>query len=131
MIKFCQSRLQAIKYAVEGWWYVISTQKNTRIHAAASITVIALGFWLRISVQDWAIIILTIALVWVVEIINTSLEVLTDLLSPQQNQLAKISKDVSAAAVLISAVTSIVIGLLILGPPLLTKLQSLGLIFNK
>jgi diacylglycerol kinase len=129
MIKFSRSRLQSIRFALEGWWYVISTQRNTWIHSVASIAVIAIGFWLKLSFQEWAVIILAIALVWVVEIINTSLEVLIDLISPQHSELAKISKDVSAAAVLISAVSSVIIGLLILGPPLYSKLQLLANLF--
>jgi len=62
-----------------------------------------------------------------VEVINTAIEALTDLVSPNYSQLAKISKDVSAAAVLIAAAASVIIGLLILGPPLLSKIQSLNL----
>jgi len=120
---FFRSRLHSIKFAIEGWWYVITTQKNTWVHAVVSFLVIALGFWLRLSLVDWAVIILTIAFVWVVEAINTALEVLIDLLSPEYSQLAKVSKDVSAAAVLIAAGASVVIGLLILGPPLVNKLR--------
>ena len=123
MIKFFRSRLHSIKFAIEGWWYVITTQKNTWVHSVVSILVIAMGFWLRLSLVNWAVIVLTIAFVWVVEAINTALEVLTDLLSPEYSHLAKASKDVSAAAVLIAAAASVVIGLLILGPPLVNKLR--------
>ena len=123
MIKFIRTRLHSMKYAVEGWWYLITTQKNTWVHAVVSIIVITMGFWFRLSTGDWAIIILTIAFVWVVEAINTALEVLTDLLSPEYNQLAKVSKDVSAAAVLIAAAASVLIGFLVLGPPLLIKIR--------
>jgi diacylglycerol kinase len=124
MTGFFRSRARAIGYALEGWWYVLRTQKNTWVHAIASVAVILLGFWLRLSPQEWSIIILTIALVWIVEAINTALEALTDLVSPGHSQLAKVSKDVSAAAVLIAAGTSVIVGMLILGPPLLEKLQS-------
>jgi len=127
MIKFIYTRTKAIQYALEGWWYVIHTQKNIWVHALASVAVILLGAWLCLSRTDWAIIILTIALVWIVEVINTAIEALTDLVSPNYSQLAKISKDVSAAAVLIAAAASVIIGLLILGPPLLSKIQSLNL----
>ena len=125
MTHFLSSRVRAIRFAIEGWLYVIRTQQNAWIHTLASICVIAMGFWLQLSKQDWAILILTIAMVWIVEFINTSVEVLTDLASPQRNSLAKVTKDVSAAAVLIAAAASVIIGVLILGPPLLEKIQAL------
>lgn len=71
---------------------------------------------------DWAVLLLTIALVWTAEFINTALEAVVDLASPQQHPLAKVGKDVGAAAVLIAALTSILVGLLVLGPPLWEKL---------
>ncbi|MBL7162219.1 MAG: diacylglycerol kinase family protein [Anaerolineales bacterium] len=123
MISFLGSRLRAIAYALEGWWHVLRTQRNTWVHASLSIAVIILGFWLRLSPQDWAIIILTMALVWAAEFFNTALEALTDLIQPEEHELAKVSKDVSAAAVLITAAASVLIGLLILGPPLWEKVR--------
>jgi diacylglycerol kinase len=123
MVNFLNERVKAIRFAIQGWWYVIRTQRNTWIHALASIGVIFIGLWLQITRQDWAILVLTIAIVWMAEMFNTAVEVITDLASPQQNHLAKISKDVSAAAVLITASASIVIGLLVLGPPLLEKIR--------
>ena len=64
------------------------------------------------------IIILTIAIVWMAEFINTALEAIVDMTMPEKNQLAKVAKDVSAAAVLIGACAAVLIGFLILGPPL-------------
>ena len=125
MFEFCLSRIKAIRYALEGWLHVLHTQKNSWVHAFASLAVILMGFWLHISPQDWSILILTIALVWMAEFINTAIETMTDLISPEKNQLAKISKDVSAAAVLIAAGASIIVGLLILGPPLLGVIRNL------
>lgn len=90
----------------------------------ASLGVVAAGLWLGLPRQDWAIIILTIAMVWMAEFLNTALEALNDLVSPDQNHLAKISKDVGAAAVLIAASAALVIGVLILGPPLWYKIQT-------
>ena len=123
MNTFLRSRFRAIAYAVEGWWHVLRTQRNTWVYSCLSIAVIVLGLWLRLSPVDWAIIILTITIVWAAEFFNTSLEALTDLVQPETDPLAKISKDVSAAAVLITAIASILIGLLILGPPLLDKIR--------
>lgn len=117
-MSFIKLRLQAIRYALAGWWYVLRTQRNTWVHAAITTAVILLGLWLHLPRQDWAILLLTIALVWAAEFFNTSLEALADLVHPEVHPLVKISKDVSAAAVLITAASAVVIGLLILGPPL-------------
>ncbi len=127
MLPFLQSRLAAFRYAFAGWWHVIRTQRNAWIHAVISLAVIGLSFWLRLSAHDWAVIMLAIALVWIAEFLNTALEAVVDLTSPQQNHLAKVGKDVGAAAVLIAAATSIIIGLLILGPPLWAILRRMFL----
>jgi diacylglycerol kinase len=73
------------------------------------------------------VIVIAIALVWTSEFLNTALEAVVDLASPERHYLAKVCKDVGAAAVLIAAITAVLIGLLILGPPLLEKL---GPLFN-
>ena len=125
MTHFFRTRFKAIGYAIEGWWHVIRTQKNAWIHTLLSGGVILVGFWLELPRHDWAIIFLTIAMVWMAEFLNTALEALTDLISPEHNHLAKISKDVGAAAVLIAAGASIIIGLLILGPPFWQKIRVL------
>ena len=122
MKQFFNSRLKAIRYALSGWWHVIRTQRNAWIHALASLLVIVFGIWLHISRLEWAILILTIATVWAAEFFNTAVETMTDMISPDFHQLAKISKDVSAAAVLITAIASIIIGILIFADPLLLKL---------
>ena len=120
--EFFVSRGRSFKNAFEGWWYVIRTQRNAWIHALISILVVLVAFWLHLSLCDWAVLLLTIALVWTAEFINTALEVVVDLASPQQHPLAKLGKDVGAAAVLITSLAAILVGLLILGPPLLDKL---------
>jgi diacylglycerol kinase len=81
--------------------------------------------WLEINVQDWTILILTIGTVWTAEFINTSLEAVVDLASPIKHPLAKVGKDVGAAAVLIASISATIIGGLILGPPLIEKLKLL------
>lgn len=80
---------------------------------------------MRLPMRDWAVLLLTITMVWTAEFINTALEAVVDLASPQHHPLAKVGKDVGAAAVLITALTSILIGLLILGPPIWEKLKVL------
>jgi diacylglycerol kinase (ATP) len=125
MPKYFRSRLLSFRYAFAGWWYVIRTQRNAWIHAVASAMVVVLGFWLRLSAHDWAVIVLAIGMVWTSEFLNTALEAVVDLASPQQHHLARVGKDVGAAAVLITAISSALIGLLIMGPPLWQRLRAL------
>lgn len=127
MKEFLRSRLLSFRYAFAGWWHVIRTQRNAWIHAVVSVAVILICLWLRLPPRDWAVIFIAIAMVWTAEFINTALEAIVDLASPQQNQLAQVGKDVGAAAVLIAALASALIGLLIIGPPLWAVLaQILG-----
>ena len=103
---------------------MLRTQRNAWIHACATLAVTALGLWLRLGPLEWAVIILVIGSVWMAEFVNTALEAVVDLASPDLHPLAKVGKDVAAAAVLVSAVTSVLVGLLILGPPLWARLFS-------
>ncbi|MGB9640329.1 MAG: diacylglycerol kinase family protein [Anaerolineales bacterium] len=121
--EFILSRIHSFRHAFAGWAFVIRTQRNAWIHALASVLVILVSLWLHLSLQDWAMIILAITLVWTAEFLNTALEAVADLASNgQQNRLAKVGKDVGAAAVLIAALSSILIGILIIGPPLMERL---------
>ena len=115
-------RVKSFQYAFEGWWYVIRTQRNAWIHAIVSVVVMGLALWLRVSRYDWAILILTMMAVWMGEFLNTALEAIVDMSMPDPHPLAKIAKDVAAAAVLVGAIGAILIGLLILGPPLWLRL---------
>lgn len=122
---FLRSRARSFKYAFTGLWYVIHTQRNAWIHALVSIAVILVGLWLQLAPHDWAVIILAIAMVWTAEFLNTALEAVVDMASPQVHPLARVGKDVGAAAVLIAAILSVFIGLLILGPPLWERIQTI------
>lgn len=104
---------------------MMSTQRNAWIHAVIAFLVIGVSLWLALPLRDWAVLVLTIALVWTAEFINTSLEAVVDLASPRQHPLAKVGKDVGAAAVLLAALAAILVGLMILGPPLWAKIQLL------
>jgi len=121
---FIVSRAHAFRHAFRGWWYVIRTQRNAWLHAVVTTLVILVAFWLHLQMRDWAVLLVTIALVWTAEFINSALEAVVDLASPQNHPLAKVGKDVGAAAVLIAALTSILVGLLILGPPLIEKIRT-------
>src|SRR5512136_2187899 len=118
-------RAYAFKHAFRGWWYVLRSQRNAWFHAVITTLVILISLWLRLPGRDWAVLLLTIALVWTAEFINTALEAVVDLASPQQHPLAKVGKDVGAAAVLVASMAAILVGLLVLGPPLWEKLKIL------
>jgi diacylglycerol kinase (ATP) len=125
---FITSRIHAFGHAFRGWGHVLKTQQNAWVHSLIASIVIALGLWLGLTPGDWAILVLTIAIVFTAEFINTAIEAVVDLASPVHHPLAKVGKDVGAGAVLVAALAAIVIGLLILGPPLWMKLV---LIFRK
>jgi len=122
MMDFFRSRIISFGHAFRGWAYVLRTQKNAWVHSVFSIAVVLVALWLNLPARDWAVLVLTIAMVWAAEFMNTSIEAVVDLSSPDQHPLAKVGKDVGAAAVLIAAGGSVLIGLLILGPPLWERL---------
>jgi len=119
--RFIIRRLHAFRHAFSGWWFVLRTQENAWLHAVASFVVLLLAIWLNLPGRDWAVLFLAIAFVWSAEFLNTALEAVVDLASPEKHPLAKVGKDVGAAAVLIAAFASVLIGLLILGPPLFQR----------
>ncbi len=123
MKSFILSRIAAIGHALRGWQYVLKTQHNAWIHSVVATMVILLGFWLQIPPHDWAVLVLAIAMVFTAEFINTAIEAVVDLASPQKHPLAKVGKDVGAGAVLVAALAGVLIGLLILGPPLWMKVS--------
>lgn len=122
---FLASRIAAFGHAFRGWWYVLRTQHNAWIHSIFASAVILVGLWLGLKPFDWAVLVLTIAMVFTAEFINTAIEAVVDLAMPVHHPLAKVGKDVGAGAVLISALAGVVIGFLILGPPLWARLISL------
>ncbi len=117
------NRLRAsFRYAFAGLAYLFSTQPNARVHLAITSGVTILGLWLGLSARDWAVIAVTAGLVLGAEAFNTAVEAVVDLVSPERHPLAQVVKDVSAAAVTLTAIAAVVVGLLILGPPLWARL---------
>ena len=109
-------RIRSLRCAVKGIGVMISSQHNAWIHAAATVIVIVVGFYLQLTKPEWCWIILAIISVWTAEALNTAFEFLTDVASPEFHPLAEKAKDVAAGAVLISAIGSVLIGIVILGP---------------
>jgi len=88
-----------------------------------TILVILIGIWLGLKRMEWVAILMVIAMVWIAELINTSLESIVDMTSPERHPLAQVGKDVAAAAVLLAAIVSVIVGILVLGPALISKLS--------
>lgn len=109
-------RILSFKYAITGIIHTLKHEPNARIHLLASIVVIILGIYFRIENVEWLFVILAIGIVFIAELFNTSLENLTDLVSPEKNEKAGRVKDVAAGAVLIAAITAAGIGIVIFGP---------------
>ncbi|WP_245799253.1 diacylglycerol kinase family protein [Virgibacillus siamensis] len=103
-------------YAWNGLREVIKSEGNFRVHLIAAAAVIAAGLFFKLDLLQWALIFLTICVVLITEMINTSIEKIIDYIKPEINPNAKIIKDISAGAVLLAAITAIIIGLLIFIP---------------
>ena len=101
---------------------LVVSQVHARIHAAATLGVVVLCFLLRPSSSDLAALALSVGLVWSAEAMNTAVEFVVDLASPEYHELAKKAKDVAAAGVLLAAIASAVAGLLILYPLAVARL---------
>ena len=108
--------INSFKYAFSGVREAFQNEKNMKIHFLLMILVIVLGFVLNLSSIDWAILIITIGLVLISEFINTSLEQIVDIVSPEKQEKAKIAKDVAAASVLVSAIVSILVAVFLFLP---------------
>ncbi len=108
--------------AICGIGHLLRTQRNARIEILIGAIVCRLAGWLGITRLEWAVLLLTIGLVLAVEGLNTAIENVVDLASPEVHPLAKAAKDIGAGAVLITAVASVAVGLVILGPPLWHRL---------
>jgi diacylglycerol kinase (ATP) len=110
------SRLRSFRHAARGLVFLFRTQHNARIHLAATLLVVLLGLWLRVSASDWRWLVLAIVLVWAAEAMNTALEHLCNVVSPELNVSVRMAKDIGAGAVLICACGAAVLGALTLWP---------------
>jgi diacylglycerol kinase (ATP) len=116
MMKVLRQHHISFKNAFSGLVWSLKTQPNFRVHIACSLAAIFLGLYLDITSTEMAIILFTILLGLSAEMINTALESMTDLITTQWNQQAKIAKDVSAGMMLMVAVGAVLIAIFIFGP---------------
>ncbi|WP_426670160.1 diacylglycerol kinase family protein [Mucilaginibacter sp. McL0603] len=115
--------IRGFGYAFNGIWHAAATQLNFKVHLAAAIVAVYGGWALHISPDEWLWIILCIGLVLTAELFNTAIEFLTDLVSPEYNKKAGLVKDMSAGAVLVTAICALIIGLIIFVPKLLVLIH--------
>ncbi|EST56386.1 diacylglycerol kinase [Brevibacillus panacihumi W25] len=108
-------------YAIEGIVQTVKTQRNMQIHLVAAILALAAAWWLEIDRVEWIWVLIAITLVLVMELVNTAIEAVVDLVTPDWHAKAKVAKDAAAGAVLAAAILSIAIGIAVFGPPLYEK----------
>lgn len=106
-------------YAFSGIGNTIKDERNIKIHLACALLVVFFGVWLRISVTEWFVCLLLFALVISLELVNTAVEAVTDLVTEEKRPLAKKAKDAAAGAVLVSAIIAVIIGGFIFLPKLI------------
>ena len=110
------ARLRSFRYAVAGLITLFREEHNSWIHLLAAVIVISAGFYFNVSSYEWVAIIFAIGSVFVTEIINTSIENLSDVISPEKSESIKKVKDLAAAAVLISAIIALIVAAVIFIP---------------
>ena len=116
------SRLvKSFTYALKGIYFYITSKGNVRIHLLATVLVIGLGCWLHVSLKQWILLVLAIGMVHAAEAFNTAIEEIVNFISPQHHPSAGKIKDLAAGAVLITAATAAIIGVLIFTPLLVQK----------
>ncbi len=120
-----RDRGNSFRHAFYGLWVMAATQHNARIHFAAAAAVLAMAWFLNVGAVRTCVLLLSIAFVISAEALNTAIEVLATMVSPQYSEKAGRAKDVAAAAVLAAAIGSALTGLMILGPPLLERTRQI------
>ncbi len=104
------SRAASFRHALRGIGRLVATQPNARIHLLAMLAAFALGFWLRLSPLEWAVVLLTVGMVLGAEALNTAVEWTVDRASPEWHPLARDAKDVAAGAVLLTSLAALGVG---------------------
>lgn len=124
ILTYLKRRVRSFRYAFQGIGYLLREQPNARIHAAATLGVLLCGWWLGLSPWEWAVMLLCIGLVLAAEAINSAVEALVDLVSPDHHPLAGKAKDLAAGAVLICALIAALAWAVIHIPKLLERWEA-------
>ena len=108
--------LKSFQYAFLGIAFCLRSERNMQIHAAATVLVLLMVTYVRVTKMEWLVLLLTIGGVWSLEMVNTALEKTVDLITAERHPFAKIAKDAAAGAVLVFSCIAVVIGLVIFIP---------------
>lgn len=108
----------SFRHALAGIVYVVRTQRNARIHLAVAAAAVGLGLWIGLTPTQWAVVAVVAGMVLAAEWLNTAVEAMVDLATPDYHPLAKVAKDAAAAAVLLTAIIAVVVGVLLLVLPI-------------
>lgn len=111
-------RMRSFRHAVHGMAYFVRSQPHALIHLLATVLVIRFAWWMKVTREEWMILVVAIGLVWLAEAFNTALESLADAVHPGHSTQIGRAKDVAAAAVLISALIATVLGAIVFVPRL-------------
>lgn len=114
--------INSFKYALQGFFTSFRKERNMKIHILIMLLVIIIGLILKINIMEWFICIILFGIVIAGEMFNTAIETTVDIAMPYKDKRAKIAKDISAGAVLVLAITSVIIGLMIFIPKIIDKL---------
>ena len=117
-----RGRIRSFRCAFAGVWFILRSQRNAWVHALATVLVVALASAIRLEAIGWALVLIAVAGVWLAEAFNTALEVVSDVIEPQYSPTVRVAKDIGAGAVLFAAINAVVVGMLVLGPPLVDRL---------
>lgn len=115
---FLRARLRSFVFAGRGIVALIVTQGNAQIHLAATVAVVAGGCYFKVTTSEWIALILSMAIVWAAEGMNTAIEALADRITTEHDPLIGRAKDVAAGAVLLAAIAAAVVGVLVFWPRL-------------
>jgi diacylglycerol kinase (ATP) len=124
-------RVKSFRHAVMGFWFVMRSQHNAWLHAAATVAALILAVTLHFRVRpfttsEWADLVIVIVMVWVAETFNTGLEVLAEAISQERHPILKIAKDIAAAAVLLAALGAVIVGTILFVPAFIELFSRLG-----
>ena len=114
-----QARLKSFVYAFDGVRFFIRFEAQATIHLIAIVTVLGAGYWFNISLTEWIAVVFAIGIVVAAEMLNTAIENLTDMVSPEFSLKAKVVKDLAAGAVLMASLVAAVVGLIVFLPKLI------------
>ena len=114
-----RARARSFKYAFDGIRSLFRSDHNIILHLVATIAVIVLSIWIKVTTSEALVLVFAVGFVWVAELFNTAIEKIMDLISMQKHPQIKFIKDVSAAAVLIASITAAITGCIIFIPKFL------------